>query len=532
MKKKILLFVSLLIGCTLFMHMMIQQSRRVMEAGVLSWQEIEKLQESRSQIEDGRAVLLINGIKAAYEREEARYYISRNMEEDQWKGAISAAVDGLPASVIWAEDDGFGDLKHAIAEGHTFQCMIYNDSEYQMVSVLFTGLPVMEIEGEMGVLGSRVRVFDPVMSLRGDYQTEDCYAYYNIRGNASKRFEKIGYRLEFFQEDGSPGLDRSLLGMRSDNDWQLKAMYSDRSKLRDKLAIDLWNEIADRTGTPADSGCHMEYLELLVNGEYRGLYGLVEPTDYKSLGLDRDKDLIYKAGADEWPDEERFDRSEQEQSFVCAGVHIRQADKEFYTGIWEPFRTFWKHGYEMESEEDLQVLYTCIDRQNFIEYDLYYNAISGMDNRFKNIIYSTVMHEDGTYTIRRIPWDQNYSFGDDFNKEETEDDKNIRFNPELCERWLNEEVFRNMQAYDTELAADMNATWKSWRKSFLREEDWKAYAGKLMAYLQESGAFSRDTIRWPDSENVPGTEEIETFIDRRFVWLDGYLEELSGGKSH
>ena len=95
MKKKILLFVSLLIGCTLFMHMMIQQSRRVMEAGVLSWQEIEKLQESRSQIEDGRAVLLINGIKAAYEREEARYYISRNMEEDQWKGAISAAVDGF-----------------------------------------------------------------------------------------------------------------------------------------------------------------------------------------------------------------------------------------------------------------------------------------------------------------------------------------------------------------------------------------------------------------------------------------------------
>ena len=65
MKKKILLFVSLLIGCTLFMHMMIQQSRRVMEAGVLSWQEIEKLQESRSQIEDGRAVLLINGITAA-----------------------------------------------------------------------------------------------------------------------------------------------------------------------------------------------------------------------------------------------------------------------------------------------------------------------------------------------------------------------------------------------------------------------------------------------------------------------------------
>ena len=99
----------------------------------------------------------------------------------------------------------------------------------------------------------------------------------------------------------------------------------------------------------------------------------------------------------------------------------------------------------------LETLYSCIDRQNFIDFDLYYNAIAGMDNRFKNIIYSTVMNEDGTYTIRRIPWDQNYSWGDDFEQGEDKDIKNIRFNPELKTKWLNEDVFRNMQALDDTL---------------------------------------------------------------------------------
>ncbi|MDE7058641.1 MAG: hypothetical protein K2P03_07990, partial [Lachnospiraceae bacterium] len=209
---------------------------------------------------------------------------------------------------------------------------------------------------------------------------------------------------------------------------------------------------------------------------------------------------------------------------ICIS-NIRQSSKTYSPGLWEPFRTFWNHGYEMDSKEDLKTLYTLIDRQNFINYDLYYNAISGMDNRFKNIIYSTTVEADGTYTIRRIPWDQNYSWGDDFEQGEEKDIKNIRYNPLLAKKWLNEEVFRNMQAYDDQLAADMQTTWQSWRESFLQEDLWITYAKDQMSYLIDSGAFFRDTQRWPDSENIPSTQEIETFINTHFQWLDKYLAE-------
>ncbi len=524
--KKSILCISFLLICLFVLYRITAQNVQVMGADVVSRQEIERLQAERNPLGKDHVKLKINGIDAAYEEEEARYYIPENIESSRWTGSVGASADEASASVVWAEDDAFKNMGQAVREEHVFCCLIYNDTGYEQADVLFTGLPVMQIDGEMGAAGTRVRVFDPVKSLRGDYQAEDCNAYYNIRGNASKRFEKIGYRLEFFHEDGSPGKDLSLLGMRSDNDWQLKAMYSDRSKLRDKLSIDLWNQIAAQTESRADDGCHMEYLELIVNGEYRGLYGLVEPTDYKSLNLDKTKDLIYKTRIDILPNDKLFEQSEAEQSFSCGGISIRQSDKAFYPGIWEPFRTFWDHGYEMGSKEDLEVLYSCIDRQNFIAYNLYYNAISGVDNRFKNIIYSTVVHANGTYTIRRIPWDQNYSWGDDYEEGEYKDDKNIRYNPGLYERWLEEEVFQNMQKYDAKLAADMKSIWNRWRKSFLKEEDWKTYARELMDALVDSGAFARDTRRWPDSGNIPDSKEIEAFIDARFVWLDAYLERM------
>lgn len=526
MKKIIMLCVSLVLLGLFLVGQKIIQKTQVMEVSVISPEDAQSLLAARTPFgEEDMVSLQINGIEAAWEQEEKRYYIPKNMEEEYWKGTLSATAKGLSVSVAWLFDDAFFDMRQAIADEHMFQCLVYDDNNYKLVSVLFTGLPVMQITGEMGEQGTRVALFDPVQNVQGSYQVDESLAYYNIRGNASKRFEKLGYRLELFYEDGSEGNDLSFLGMRTDNDWQLKAMYSDRSKLRDKLSIDLWNQIADKTATAADNGCHMEYLELIINGEYRGLYGLVEPTDYKSLELNKERDLIYKVASDEWPDNDLFDKSEAMESFSCAGVNIRQSSKNYSPGLWEPFRTFWNHGYEMDSKEDLKTLYTLIDRQNFINYDLYYNAISGMDNRFKNIIYSTTVEADGTYTIRRIPWDQNYSWGDDFEQGEEKDIKNIRYNPLLAKKWLNEEVFRNMQAYDDQLAADMQTTWQSWRESFLQEDLWITYAKDQMSYLIDSGAFFRDTQRWPDSENIPSTQEIETFINTHFQWLDKYLAE-------
>ena len=78
-------------------------------------------------------------------------------------------------------------------------------------------------------------------------------------------------------------------------------MYSDASKIRDKLSADLWNSFGSkRTELPeAKLGTDLVYVEVFFNQEYWGVYGLMEPVDYKQLGLTREgeaqpEDYLYK----------------------------------------------------------------------------------------------------------------------------------------------------------------------------------------------------------------------------------------------
>ena len=62
--------------------------------------------------------------------------------------------------------------------------------------------------------------------------------------------------------------DLSLLGLRSDDDWKLNAFYTDRSRVREAVAIAMWDELAQNTESPYDTGTKMEYMELIIDEEY------------------------------------------------------------------------------------------------------------------------------------------------------------------------------------------------------------------------------------------------------------------------
>lgn len=59
----------------------------------------------------------------------------------------------------------------------------------------------------------------------------------------------------------------SFLGMRTDDEWLLYAMYSEDSKVRDKLSQDIWNE-SGALGIESTGfyGYHMEYIEVFQMG--------------------------------------------------------------------------------------------------------------------------------------------------------------------------------------------------------------------------------------------------------------------------
>ncbi len=89
-----------------------------------------------------------------------------------------------------------------------------------------------------------------------------------IRGASSQMFPKKNYGFETQLEDGSNN-NVSLLGLPVENDWVLHGPYPDKTLLRNRIAY----HMGSSTGkyTPRTRLC-----EVLVNGDYRGVYILTE----------------------------------------------------------------------------------------------------------------------------------------------------------------------------------------------------------------------------------------------------------------
>ncbi len=97
----------------------------------------------------------------------------------------------------------------------------------------------------------------------------DGYIGVEIRGNTAQMFPKKSYTVETRLSDGSNN-NVSLLGFPKENDWVLHGPYSDKSLMRNALAYSIGNAMGN--------GWHPRnrFVELEINGEYRGVYLFVE----------------------------------------------------------------------------------------------------------------------------------------------------------------------------------------------------------------------------------------------------------------
>jgi subtilisin-like proprotein convertase family protein len=117
----------------------------------------------------------------------------------------------------------------------------------------------------MGIIyngvGNRNYITDPLNHYNGRIGIE-------LRGSSSQWFDKKPYGFETV-DNNNLELDTALLGMPSEHDWILSASYSDKTFLHNPLSYKLANDMnryAPRT----------QFVELVVNGDYKGVYTLME----------------------------------------------------------------------------------------------------------------------------------------------------------------------------------------------------------------------------------------------------------------
>ena len=89
-----------------------------------------------------------------------------------------------------------------------------------------------------------------------------------VRGNTSRRFEKKSYAVKTIHSNGE-NKNLALLGMEENHDWVLHGPFLDKTLIRNYMAMNISGELMDYAPD-------VRFCEVIINGEYKGVYVLME----------------------------------------------------------------------------------------------------------------------------------------------------------------------------------------------------------------------------------------------------------------
>jgi len=174
--------------------------------------------------------------------------------------------------------------------GATYHLHAINGSDTINANIQFTYWPVIQIYGnyvKRPYAWGTVVYSHPDSLLQETIKSRVRYAGSSTAGVGR---EKHNFHLKFYNEDGSKK-NKSFFGLRSDFHWRLDAGQIDFSRVRKRVANDIWAAFATapyyaayEPKTPY-SYVRGDFVEVFLNDEYMGIYCLNEHMDRQQLKL-------------------------------------------------------------------------------------------------------------------------------------------------------------------------------------------------------------------------------------------------------
>ncbi len=485
-----------------------------MDKGLLTWQEQQECMESlRATEEDILEELRFADVSLPCDRASGTFYLPVNMESEEWeRGSFTSGQKGVR---IYLLDNPLEDSKKTVVrEGKAYRLLAVRGDVCREYGVVFTGLPILSIETDQEIRYEEV--YGSMRLLLSD--TKEDWVFESpmsghIRGGSSRLNPKKSYKITLYKQNqvGSGSLRKnqaSLLNMRKDDEWLLYSIYSEDTKLRDKLSLDIWNESgAVRMDSKGHYGYHMEYIEVFQNGKYWGLYGLMEPVDYKQLGLTREgeaqpEDYLYK--------------QKDADVFELKGNH--QVEDEAHFEVLNRYLAL----LNADNDTFAREIPKLIDVDSALEVWIYIQAVLGMDNVERNIFYPA-RFEEGQYRLYFMPWDMDYSWG---NVHDFDALNRSRFSEEIWTMRIAWRLGDRLVELDVESARDKVAgRWRDLRESVYSDEYLRSHIQAYAHQIIDSGAFWRDEAFWYDSQHSEDFDGLADLACDRMHFLDKQLSD-------
>jgi len=238
------------------------------------------------------------------------------------------------------------------------------------------------------------------------------------RGSSSSLLDKKQYAFTPYDDLGEK-INVPFLDMPTENDWILNGLAYDPSYMRDFLSYKLSN----LTGNYASRG---KYCELVLNGEFRGIYVLQEKLKADDSRIDikkiKDDDLtlpkltggyITKTDKIEGSDTVAWGMDNYggwQSNFVHEHPKSSEVMPEQHSYIENEFLTLQSYVNNPSNSSITEGYPSIIDIPSFIDF-MILNEISSNADGYE---FSTFFHKDRNDKLRAGPiWDFNLTFGND-----------------------------------------------------------------------------------------------------------------------
>jgi hypothetical protein len=442
---------------------------------------------------------------------------------------VNQDVDSINATWLLPKGSIFIDNKHYAIEIPVDKIQIgiaYRifDAEYNKYILYFTQLPLIQITTPNTIVDEpKVAATFKMSESNSNRITSDIGI--EIRGSFSQSFPKKSFRIGFWEDStGDENKDVSLLGMRSDDDWNLQAMYNEPLRMRNKTNFDIWRKINtlyyQSNEKEAVNGSRWEYAELFLNGEYRGIYGVSEPVDRKQLKLKKYEDGIrgelYKGIA--WG------------PAIFSYLPPRPKDN---SPLWDGF----EYEYPDEIAPDWTLVYNFVDFvinssdkdfysqyqtrfniENAVDYFIFLNLLNAEDNTGKNLFIAKYKAQEPYFYV---PWDLDGTFGIKYDGSQQNKTDTVLSNG-FYKRLLNDHSGNGFHAKLTQ-------KWNQLRNDWLTTDNLMDMFHENQVYLLKNGAYEREEVAWKDyhfdSEQL---QYMRNWIMDRLMYLDATLFYKTG----
>ncbi|TGE10559.1 CotH kinase family protein [Hymenobacter fodinae] len=387
-------------------------------------------------------------------------------------------------------------------------------------SLYFTQLPIIEINTKHIIADEpRAYAIFAMSETNGNLITSNLGI--EVRGGLSQSFPKKSYRIEFWEDTvGNTTRDFSLLNMRNDDDWNLQALYNEPTRATSKSANALWQEMHQiyyKADEPkAVNGIQLQYAELFINNEYKGLYAVGERIDNKQLQLKKYSDKIrgelYK-GSDWKPaalfiDAPTYNNNSSEWS----GFEYEFPDEVI---DWKNLHDFVEFVAKSPNDEFYATYKSKIHFKNAVDYFIFINVLRATDNVAKNVYLAKYKANEPYFFV---PWDLDAVLGNGVVGEDIHITNDIISN-NLYERLLQDYAVGGFRAA-------VQQRWTELRASVLTEEN---ILGKLRAnheYLSTNAVYDREPLAWPNFQsNTTQLTHTSTWVTKRLAFLDSYFNQ-------